>query len=200
MSPSLIETIKCHNGRLFNLEYHQNRFNSSRKTLLKMPTKVSLSQIIEIPKSAQSGLFRCRITYLEKIERIEFIKHKNREIKSLKLVEDNNIDYRLKFADRHRINLLFKDRGIYDDILIVKNGCITDSSTANVLFYDGKDWITPDTPLLRGTKRAQLLKRGKLKERRITPPDLKLYKKIGLINAMWDLETMPIVELGRVYQ
>ena len=194
----LIETIKCKDGKLFNLPFHQNRFNLARKENFGITDETELKDAVRIPPECSTGLFRCRVIYSKTIKKIEFLHHEYRQIQSLKLVEDNHIDYRYKFANRYYLEELFSRRGDCDDILIVKNGCITDSFTANLVFYDGSRWWTPDTPLLAGTQRAKLLNEGKIAVCRITPSDLKKYKKAGLINAMQDLEEMPVIEIDRV--
>ena len=189
----LLETIKCEDGELFNLHWHNARFNHARKEHFGLSGEIKLEEFIEIPKNASKGLFRCRVIYSETIDKIEFIPHQFRVIKSLKLVEDNDIDYQFKYADRKKLNELFEKRGDCDDILIVKNGCITDSFTANPVFFDGENWWTPDTPLLSGTQRASLINEGKIFECKIRQEDISKYKKVGLVNAMWDLEEMPMI-------
>ncbi len=195
MSRLLIETIKCENGRLCNLEFHQRRFSLARKEYFGEIDIILLNDVLKIPDDAKSGLFKCRVLYSGKIEKIEFLPHNFRSIQSLKLMVDNEIDYHLKYADRERLNQLFEQRGDCDDILIIKNGCISDSYTANPVFWDGQRWWTPDTPLLPGTQRARLLEDGKIKVCRITPADLNKYSKVGLINAMQDLESMPVIDV-----
>ena len=143
-------------------------------------------------------MFRCRVTYSKTVDKIEFIPHQFREIKNLKLVEDNSVDYQYKYSDREILNNLFAKRGNCDDILIIKNGLITDTSTANIIFYDGKKWWTPDTPLLRGTQRAKLLSEKKIFKCRITPDDLNKFEKAGLINAMWNFDIMPVIEIENI--
>lgn len=192
MSP-LIETIKCDNGILFNMEFHQVRFEKAQHDYFKIKPELNLFDCIEIPGFAKTGLFRCRVTYTEKIEKVEFFPHQYREIKSLKLVENNYIDYTYKYANRESLSVLFEKKGTCDDILIVKNDFITDSSAANPVFFDGEKWWTPNTPLLAGTKRAQLLNEKRIFECRITIKDLINYQKAGLINAMQDLENMPVL-------
>ena len=194
----LFETIKCSDGKLFNMEFHQARFEKSSVEYFGIRSQINLYEHIEIPEFAKTGLFRCRVTYSTQIEKIEFIPHQYREIKSLKLIEDNDIDYRFKFDDRERLNLLFEKRGICDDIIIVKNGCITDSSAANLVFFDGKIWWTPDTPLLLGTQRTRLIKEGKIFECKITLTNLKKFKQVGLINAMQYLEMMPVIQFHHI--
>jgi 4-amino-4-deoxychorismate lyase len=193
-----LETIKCKDGQLFNLRFHQNRLNHARKENFGITDEINLEEMIKIPEEYKTGLFRCRVIYSKTIENVEFLNHKYRQIDSLKLVEDNQIDYRYKFANRQHLEKLFARRGDCDDILIVKNGCITDSFTANVIFYNGHRWHTPDTPLLPGTQRAKLLKEDKISVCRITPYDLRKYQKVGLINAMQDLDKMPVIGIDKV--
>jgi len=192
------ETIKCEDGKLFNLKWHNFRFNRARKEHFGNSSEIDLSEIITIPESCKKGLFRCRVIYSKTIDKIEFIQHQYRRIESLKLIEDNGIDYRFKFLDREKLNKLFEKRGDFDDILIVKNGIISDSSIANCIFYDGQKWWTPDSPLLHGTQRAKLISEAKIKTCKITPATISKYKKVGLINAMWDLENMPIIEIDKI--
>lgn len=195
----LLETIKCKDGKLFNLEFHQARFDQARKIFFKNNDKILLSEAIEITKEFKTGLFRCRIVYTNTINKIEFIAHHLRKVKSLKIVEDNKIDYRFKYSDRKRLNELYKKRNDCDDILILKNGYISDSFTANPVFFDGKEWWTPDTPLLPGTQRARLINENKIFVCRIMRKDLSKYQKVGLINAMWNLEEMPEISIDNIF-
>jgi 4-amino-4-deoxychorismate lyase len=194
----LVETIKCKDGKLENLRYHQARFNLARKNQFDENLEINLYEEIKVPEECQSGLFRCRVVYASEIEKIEFHSHEYRKVESLKLVEDNTINYPFKFADRKRLNELFEKRGPCDDIVIVKNGCITDTYVANIVFFGGVEWWTPDKPLLHGTRRAQLIEEGKIKVCRITPNDLPRFEKAGLINAMQDLREMPVIKIENI--
>lgn len=194
----LLETIRCLNGELQNRDYHQSRFDLSRQAHFRPCPKIDLMQVIKIPEDVKNGNYKCRITYSREIEKIEFLPHQYRPVRNLKLVEDNKIDYRYKYTARQKLEELFEQRGIYDDILIVKNGFISDSFTANAVFFDGKRWWTPDTPLLPGTQRAKLIHEKKIYPCSITPGDLHKYRKAGLINAMQDLENMPQIDIGSI--
>jgi 4-amino-4-deoxychorismate lyase len=194
----LLETIKCHNGKLVNIKWHNLRFNQVRKEYFGLSEALNLEEIITIPEYAKNGLFRCRVLYSKAIEKIEFIPHHFRTVKSLKLVEANAIYYQFKYSNRNKLNELFERRGDCDDILIVKNNRITDSYTANAIFFDGHKWWTSDTPLLPGTQRAKLIDEGNLSVCKITPSDLSKYKKTGLINALWDLQDMPVISSGNI--
>ncbi len=198
MGIQLLETIKCFNGQLYNINWHNTRFNQARQEYFGLHTKMNLANFIKVPSSSKKGLFRCRISYSKAIEKVEYIPHEYKTVSSLKLVEENKIDYHLKYADRSKLTELFEKRGDYDDILIIKNGCITDSYTANTLFFDGVQWWTPDTPLLAGTQRARLLSEHKIGVCKITSKDLWRYEKVGLINAMWDLENMPVISIDKI--
>ena len=193
-----LETIKCKNGNFYNLEFHQERFDLARKTIFGSTDKISLYDVLIVPNESLTGLFRCRVTYSKTINKIEFLPHKIREIKSLKLIEDNKIDYQFKYSDRNELNSLFEKRGNCDDILIVKNGCISDSWTANPIFFDGDKWWTSDTPLLPGTQRARLISENKISVCKITPYDLDKYQNVGLINALQDLEDMPVINIKNI--
>ena len=67
---------------------------------------------------------------------------------------------------------------------------ITDTSIANIAFYDGEKWLTPKRPLLKGTTRARYLKSGLVIEKDIFVDDIKLFTKVALMNAMIDFDIM----------
>jgi 4-amino-4-deoxychorismate lyase len=183
----LFEAIKVQSGKFYNIEYHNERLNRSRKELFGCKDLIDLKSSVKIPKNIEKGLYKCRVVYEKTISKIEFLPYKKPKIKSLKPIECNDIDYKYKYLDRTKIDELLKQKGECDDILIIKNGFVTDTSIANICFYDGQKWITPSTPLLKGTKRQKLLEEGKIFEEKITQKDLKKFKKASLINAMNDL-------------
>ena len=131
-----------------------------------------------------SGLFKCRIIYSEQIEKVEFIPYSIPKINKLKMVFDDQISYTYKFLNRTSIEKLYNLKGNHDDVLIVKNGLITDTSYANIIFYNGTEWLTPEKPLLKGTQRVALLEKEMIKTADIRPVDLIHFKKARLLNAM----------------
>lgn len=191
----LLETIQIKNGVPLQLEYHQRRFNNSRKMCFGHSEEISLTDLIRIPEELQQGVYRCRIIYDRENLEIEYVPYKYREIRSLKLVNAGDTDYRLKYADRSRLTGLFEQRGTCDDIIMVKDGCLTDSFAANLVFFDGHRWYTPDTPLLAGTQRARLLDAGDITEAGITTENFREFCKVGLINAFCDLGNMPVISM-----
>ncbi|MCD8539847.1 MAG: aminotransferase class IV [Leadbetterella sp.] len=70
----------------------------------------------------------------------------------------------------------------------MKNGHLTDTTYCNVALFDGKEWVTPDTFLLPGTKRAALIHNGMLREIPVTVRDLPGFEALAFINAMRDFE------------
>jgi len=175
----LLETIKCLDGTAFNLGYHQKRVDRSR-------VKLGLNDGLELELSPpKKGLYRCRIIYEDEIEQLEYIPYQQKEIKSFKLI-NSTISYPLKYENRDDLNALFKQRNEADEIIIVKNGLVTDTTIANLCFFDGIQWLTPKTPLLEGTTRQRYLDTKTVKTADIYAKDLHKYSKIAMMNAMID--------------
>ena len=193
-----IETIQLLNGELLNLEFHQQRFERTRLEALGLKSHPQLGEVIRVPRGLENGQLKCRVSYQKEIELIEYEAHQVREVHSLKLVYSDTIDYGFKYRDRGELEKLFHQRGDCDDILVVKYGCVSDSFYANVVFWDGLAWVTPDTPLLPGTMRAFLLAKGLIRERRIMPENLHSYQKLKLINAMNDLSHAPEIPIESI--
>jgi 4-amino-4-deoxychorismate lyase len=182
----LVESIKVEHRRFVHIEWHNKRFNEARRELFGIEDAIHLEEVLAIPADLTDGVYKCRVLYRETIEAVEFVPYMPREIKTLRLVDGGTIDYHLKYENRTALAQLFAQKGETDDILIVKDGCITDTSFANIAFFDGEQWFTPDTFLLNGTQRQRLLSEGILHETHITPADLPKYTCIKLINAMLD--------------
>jgi 4-amino-4-deoxychorismate lyase len=132
------------------------------------------------------------VTYAEQIQSIEYLPYVEKSIQTLKIVS-SNIDYGYKYANRDTLNALLPSDA--DDILIEKEGLLTDTSIANIAFYDGKQWFTPSTPLLKGTMRAKLLDEGFLHTRDIKVQDIRHYAQVALINAMIGFKILKDIQI-----
>ena len=88
-------------------------------------------------------------------------------IRSLKLVDGGALDYAFKYEDRSALMRLTRQKGICDDILITKDGFITDTSYSNVVLENSEGLFVPHTYLLNGTRRQRLLADGIVQERPI---------------------------------
>lgn len=195
----LVESIKLKNGIFYHLMYHQERLQRSMDELFPKAAAIDLAKELSAIQIPLTGLFKVRVVYGAAIEKIEIEPYNFRSVKSLKVVNGHSIDYHLKYTNRESLNFLYSQREDCDDIIIVKQGVITDSFSANLLFFNGQQWYTPDSPLLKGTKRQYLLDNGLITGRPIKAEDLASYHKVGLINAMIDFDEMPIVNIKDVY-
>jgi len=178
-----LETIKILDGKIFNLSYHQARYESVLK-YFGVDKVQDLGSIITPP---QNGLYRCRLVYdIKGSIDASYHSYQKREINLLKILHDDTIEYSMKYANREKLDALFAQRGNGDDVLIVKNGLATDTTIANIAFFDGKRWLTPVLPLLHGTTRQRLLDEGKIVEEEIHIQDIERFKQVALMNAMID--------------
>lgn len=180
MSP-LFESIACLDGQLQNLPFHQTRMNTSRALVLNHAEPINLD--IPVPQEASEGLWKCRVAYGNKINQIDFSNYTPAHAKSFKLVTAE-IAYPHKFADRQELNSLFELRGQADDIIIVVNNKVTDTSYGNLIFSDGQSWVTPRQPLLEGTMRASLLASGQISVSEVTVNGLSRFSHFMMINAL----------------
>ena len=183
----LLETIQVIKGQFQNIEYHNNRFNSSQFDLFGIHKNQHLESVIKVPNDCAEGIFRCRIIYEKEIQEVTFTPYFYKEIKTLKLVEIGDWDYSYKYADRSFMTKLLTENKDFDEVIMTQNGFITDCTIANLAFWDGSNWFTPSTPLLKGTKRQQLLDRQEIIEIEIKIEDIKNYQGICLINAFREL-------------
>ena len=177
-----LETIRIEEGRACHLPYHNQRMNETRAHL-GLSDGLDLEAVIGDVSSYQQRT-RCRIVYDTEIRSVEFFPYQIRSVKTLRLVEDNQVDYGCKYADRSALNRCFAQRGACDDVLIVQNGDVTDTTIANVAFWNGETWFTPSTPLLKGTMRASLLDSHQIQEAKIRVEDLSHFSRLRLFNAM----------------
>ncbi|MGM0533664.1 MAG: aminotransferase class IV [Campylobacterota bacterium] len=104
------------------------------------------------------------------------------------------IEYAYKYCDRSAIDALKQGR---DEILMVTNNMVTDTSIANVAFYDGRVWHTPKTPLLQGTQRARLLDQKRLQPADIALDDLQNFQKMAVMNALAGFVILPKFQIKK---
>ena len=193
----LIESIKLENGRFHRLHYHQARVDRTVRELFQLRDAINLSTTLLNQQYPKAGLFKCRVVYEKQIESVEFVPYSPKYSLSLKVVHDLAIDYEYKYEDRSKINSLLEQRQFCDDVLIVKNGFVTDASYSNIVFFDGFRWITPNTPLLKGTMRQFLIDAAEIKQEAILIQDIPSFKSFRLINAMHGFDG-PEIEVSKI--
>lgn len=195
-----IETLRIRNGEIRNIAYHQSRmsytmlehFNSDISTLL-------ADAILDRAEKLQADItYKCRVTYGKSIEKIEFEKYNIKHQTAIKVVEANDLDYSFKYADRSDLTKRLELNPNYTDVLIIKNGYVTDTSYANLVFFKDGKMFTPSTPLLAGTMRQSLLKNGLINEVPIRFEDAFEYDEFMLINSMMDLDESPIYDISLI--
>lgn len=178
-----VETIRIENGVPNLFEEHLARLQRTARHYFGASLDISAHELLPPPEMKENVL-KCRVLYSDKIESIEFEPYQKRNIRSLRVVHDNDIDYAYKSTDRERLNRLFAQRGDADEIIIVKNGLVTDTSFSNLLFENKDGLFTPDSFLLNGVQRQSLLQSGLAHELTISAEDIPRFTKIHLINAM----------------
>lgn len=176
------ETIKCNDNEIYNIEYHEKRI---AKTIGK---NLNLGEYIY---PINDTLLRCKVIYNEdEILDISYTPYFKKSVNSFQLIYDDSIEYNFKYLNREKINTLVKKNQNSDEIIIIKNGLVTDTSIANIAVYLNDQWYTPKKPLLLGTTRLRYLDNEIIKELDITVTMLQEAKKIALLNAMVDFDVI----------
>lgn len=178
-----IESIKIENQKPFLLDYHQKRVDETFLYFGKEDS-LDLNKIFQSLEHDEDGLYKLRIVYnLDKKFRTQLIPYVFSKTHDFQLVENNHMDYSFKLEDR-KVFETMKARARADEIIIVKNNHITDTSFANLLFLKDKEWFTPTSYLLNGVQRQHLLKTKKIKEIEITLENIKDFSHFQIINSM----------------
>ena len=193
----LIESIKLLDGKFYNLFYHEQRMEQALSVLYGKESPVRLEKFLLEREYPRVGLFKCRIVYDDVSSETHFAPYEAKSIRRVKIVEDDGISYDLKYEDRSPINSLFEKRGDCDDIIIVREGRVTDCSFSNIVFRKGQGWYTPNAPLLKGTMRQNLLAKNKIKPWEILKSDIRSFDAFKLINAMLEFSG-PEIEVSEI--
>ena len=192
-----IESIKVEDQKAFLLEFHQERVNSTFQHFGKEGS-LDLKKIFNNLGHDEDGLYKMRLSYdLERNYNVQMIPYAIPQIHSFELVENNCFDYPFKFEERSEFEKM-KNKSKAQEIIIVKNNHITDTSFTNLLFLKGKDWFTPKTYLLNGVQRQHLLKSKKIKEADINLQNIREYSHFQMINALNDFDDMFVYDLNLI--
>lgn len=173
------------------LHWHELRFKETQMQHFGVIVYPSLKNFINrnIPEDwIEEQVYKVRVVYSEKYIAIEFQPYQKKKIERLYLVENNHIDYSFKYLNRQDLDNMKLPFDPNEEIVIVKDGLLTDTTFTNIALYNGLYWETPATPLLEGTQRANLLDQNTIKPSDINIQDLYKYSHIRLFNAMvdWD--------------
>ena len=184
----LFESICIQDGQVQNGKFHELRFKKSYLETFKILPNYSLLGRIHLVNLEPTLTYKLRIDYNQNGTRYSISEYRKSIPTKLKLIEDDSITYHLKKNKRKKLNRLYKQRGESEDVLIVKNGLITDATYSNILFTNGDHIVTPSTPLLQGTCRARLLLEDKVSAIKIHVNTISQYHSFQLINALNDFD------------
>ncbi|MDE6332057.1 MAG: aminotransferase class IV [Muribaculaceae bacterium] len=199
----LIETVRWSGGRYHNAALHMKRMLRSSPAL-QFPATDGHGWLPPVPHSLRALTLKCRIIYDTEIRKIEFEPYSPKTVRSLQMICDNTIDYHLKYADRSRLeSLLAAGRKHADEIIIVKNGLVTDTSYSNLIFMAGDRIYTPAKPLLRGVMTTRLLLDGHIIPADLSPADILPGNRYGIthalpVNAMLPPGTIPPIDTAHI--
>lgn len=135
-----------------------------------------------------STTYRLTLEYdLMKIRAIRLIPYQRRSISKLRPIPlPKRFDYSYKYADRNffdRVKATLPDNE--EPLFVRQDGTITDTSFTNVLMETEDGYFTPARPLLKGTQRESLLRRGLIVEHdHLTLTHLTHARSLLLINAL----------------
>lgn len=192
-----IESIKVEDQKIFLTELHQKRMNETFSNFGKA-CKIDIHSLFLNLEHDEDGLYKFRILYdLDNQFKTQFLPYAISEHDNFELVIDNGIDYGLKSADRIQFQKM-KENSDADEVIIVKDNQITDTSYSNLLFLKDKTWFTPKTYLLNGVMRQHLLASKKIKETEITLDNIKDFSHFQLINALNDFDEMFIYPIETI--
>ena len=183
--PLFTEVIRVQDGEFCRPEPHAARMAATMEHFFGSGAGACLPA--EVPEGMREGLVKCRVVYDESVRRGEFAPYRLRRIASVALVRADGLDYRYKYADRSTLEELRRGSGC-DEVVLLQEGFLTDSSFSNIVLGDASGLYTPDWPLLAGTRRAELLRTGRVTARPIRAEELEHYAYLWFVNAMVGLE------------
>lgn len=192
----LFESIRVEGGNVHLLQYHQKRLERSYLYMFKKKCAWQLNSMIpELPKE---GSFKLRFLYNKDRFTFELLPYTSRKIERLKLIEIDSYSYDHKFTDRSGLDNAYKLRGDCDDVLLTKNGFLTDTSYCNILLFDGTQWVTPEKPLFEGVQREFLIDQQRVTPKQIHVNDLSDFISFQLINALNPFEENQFEAVGGI--
>ncbi len=192
-----IESIKVESKKVHLLDFHQARVN---RTLSAhgVSERFSLEEVFEALKHQEEGLFKMRVVYdLSLSYSVQMIPYAFKEIERFQLVKNDEIEYSFKKENRASLEEM-KNKAQAEEIIIVKNNQITDTSYSNLIFLKNDVWYTPNSCLLNGVQRQSLLSQNKIQETEITLENVCEFSHFKLINALNDFDETFTYPLKRI--
>lgn len=183
------ESIKIFDGKIQQLEYHQERVNVTFKVFYPDFEPIKLAEVIHSFPNHQK-VYKCRFSYNATFYNVEFIEYKINIHEQFKLIDADKLSYNFKYVNR---DFFIQKKAEYPDheLIFIQNHQLTDTTYSNLVFFANNQWYTPKSSLLKGTMRESLLDQKKIETLEITKENVFQFKSFKLINAMLDLENSP---------
>ena len=182
-----IETIRIQDGHACHLSDHTDRMRRTADHFGFTAPTLPHDLEARLPADLRTGTVRCRVLYDHTLREVTFMPYRRRCIERLFAVDAGTTDYAFKYADRAPLTRPQISLAETDELLFIRDGCLTDTSYTNLVLRRGDELVTPDTFLLDGTCRGRLLRTGRIRTARIRLQDLATYDELLLINAMMPL-------------
>jgi len=170
-----------------HLPWHNMRFRRSRRELLGVRDSLELGEVLG--KLPPDGVWRCRVLYGYSVGKVEILPYRPKRWKRLAMADFHG-DYTYKYADRKIFDDILENFPGMDDLILCREGLVTDTTVANIALRKGNVWYTPSSPILRGTTRERLLEKKFLKEDDIPCSAIGSYDELALMNAMIGFRTV----------
>jgi 4-amino-4-deoxychorismate lyase len=189
---NFIESIRVQDGMLCNLGAHIRRSSNTLQHHFGIAGELPFDELYASAFAGMegdgTGLYKLRVVYGREVVSVSLLPYQEPVSITLKAVECDNIDYSFKYEDRSGLAALLQHKGDCDDILIVKDGLVTDTSYGNIVYEMDGELCTPASPLLKGTRRELMLQEGLLRERDLPYGELCKCSAFYMINAMLDMK------------
>lgn len=200
-----LETMLWDGSRIKYLNYHLDRIIHSLEFDSKKDFKTAHTRFQEIQDIIHEYAFplndssRVRILYDSDGFEIEVLKFAPSFPGSFKCIEiDPAFDYSFKYANRERLDHAFENRGEADEVILLKNGWVTDTSKANLAFRKNGIWYTPYFPLLAGTTWKRLIRERAILPRPIHIDQVNLFDSLRSFNALHEFQDSPIIPVSKI--
>jgi 4-amino-4-deoxychorismate lyase len=178
------ESIRINDGIAENLNFHQARVNKTLSSFDASHNSIELTTIVQELVLPKLGLFKLRISYdLNGNYEAKCNPYQYKQINHFALVDIKGQSYDYKYENRDWINEALVQSG-KDEIMMHDAGFIKDCSYTNIVFFDGANWYTPESPLLEGTQRAKLIQEAIIIPKALHINDLPNFIEFKCINAM----------------
>jgi 4-amino-4-deoxychorismate lyase len=196
-SPVFIEVIKAADGVYLNLEAHAVRMDRTmRRHFREAFHHPSLPKALPAPPPR--GVSMLTLLYGREIISMEFSDYARPSLDSMAMVDAGQVDFPFKSRDRGRLDAIREFAGA-DEAVIVRNGFITNATSANLVFRDFHGGLfTPLHYIHSGTKRESYIRNKTVTAYPIKHDQLASYETVTLVNAMLDIEDGVSFECSRI--